>query len=220
MTTPTLETFYYQYQNFKTLLREKGFKTAVSEAVYFNREIVMVERDLNKPLPKLKGDFDLRLITVNEDENNMGVTRKLKFSNKVRELKFNAYSRRGYKAFLGIHNEKVVAEQWWMSALDVQHNIIHPDLRWLKLDLKDGEIYAFDLLIVPEYRGAPLTNKFIFSYINELKKLGHSKIYGTFFLDNIPSLWIHRMLSYNETQKMKRHRFFFLEIKNGKICFA
>ena len=65
---PMLGKFHYQYENFKGLVKERGFKSALNEAVYFNREIILVARDLNKPLPRLRQDFDMSLILLDKKE--------------------------------------------------------------------------------------------------------------------------------------------------------
>lgn len=211
--TSLLEKFHYRLQSLKTLLNEKGFRSAIKEVIYFNREAVIVERYLNKPVPKLKYDFVLHLTPLDR-ENPQEIT-EYKFPNKVRELKCLAYLNKGYKGFLGIDDRKVIAEQWYVC-----NNIKHPDLRWIELDLKNDEIYAFDLFVAPEYRGTSAINVFIASYLTELRTMGFSKTFGYFFSDNIPSQWIHRLFSYSEIKRIKRHRFFLLEIKNGKLCIA
>jgi len=215
---PRLETFRYQYENFKELVKRGGLKSALHESVYFNREMVLVERDLTKPLPKLKKDFDINLILLGRGSSSR--IDDLKFPNKVRELKGRAYSRRGFSAFFAVIGSMVIAEQWWTSSSHIRDKIIHPDLRWMELQLKEDEIYAFDLFVAPEYRGTAATNKFAVTYMNEMRKAGYSKIFGGYFKGNIPSAWFHRTFSFSEIRKVKRSRFFFLEIKNGKLCFA
>jgi hypothetical protein len=215
---PILEKFRYQFENFKELVNQGGLKSALHESVYFNREMVLAERDLTKPLPKLKKDFDITLILIGRGSSTQ--IDELKFPNKVRELKGRAYSRRGFSAFFAVVGSKVIAEQWWISSSHIRDKILHPDLRWMQLQLKEDEIYAFDLFVAPEYRGTPATNKFAVTYLNEMRKAGFSKLFGGYFKNNIPSAWYHRTLLFSEKGKMKRHRFFFLEIKNGKLCFA
>jgi hypothetical protein len=212
------ETFRYQYENFKELMKRGGFKSALHESVYFNREMVLVERDLTKPLPRIKQDFDISLILLGKGSSSR--IDELNFSSKVRYLKGRAYSRRGFSAFFGVIGSKVIAEQWWTSSSHIRDKIIHQDLKWIELQLKEDEIYAFDLFVAPEYRGTPTTNKFAVAYMNEMRKAGYSKLFGGYFRDNIPSAWFHRTFSFGEIRKVKRHRFFLLEIKNGKLCFA
>jgi len=209
--------FHYQYENFKGLVKERGFKSALNEAVYFNREIILVARDLNKPLPRLRQDFDMSLILL--DKKELLKIEDLKFPDKARELKGRAYLCSGFAAFLGVIGKNIIAELWWTNSLHIRDRIIHPDLIWMKLDLKEDEIYGFDVFVAPEYRGTPAPKMFISSYMHELKRIGYSKIFGWIFKDNIPSAWLHRILSFKEIGRVKGHRFFFLEMKNGKLCF-
>jgi hypothetical protein len=211
-----IETFRYQYENFKELMKQEGFKSAIHESIYFNREMVLVERDLTKQLPKLKQDFDIGLILIGKGSSTQ--IDELRFPNKVRELKGLTYSRRGFSAYLAVIGSKVIAEQWWTSSSHVRDKIIHPDPIWMGLELKEAEVYAFDLFVAFEYRGTPVTNKFTLSYMNEMRKAGYSKLYGSYFKDNIPSAWFHHTFSFDERRSVKRHRFLFLEIKDGKLC--
>jgi nicotinamide mononucleotide adenylyltransferase len=213
-----LAKIHYQYENFKGVMKEEGLKAALHEAVYFNREMVLVERDLTKPFPKLRQNFDLAIVMIGEQ--NSSEIEKFEFANKIRMLKSLAYLGKGFWAFLGVSNSKVIAEQWWTNSSNVQKNIIHPDLVWMRLNLKEDEVYAFDLFVSPEYRGTAATNKFVLGYMNELTRAGYVKIFGSYFKDNIASAWFHRVFSFEPLRNVSRYRFFFLEIKDRKICFA
>lgn len=209
------EKIKYQFAQFELLIKEKDLLGALKEALYFNREMVLVEKYLETPLPNLKKIFPMNLILIKGSVLN---SEQYEFSNKVRKMKSKVYLKNGFNAFWGIYKNKIIAEQWWTDFTKDKNT--HPDLKWMKINLKPGEIYAFDLFIDPEYRGSQATNFFIWNYLTELKKLNYQKIYGSFFTDNLPSLWIHRIFSYNEFKKVKRHRFFFFEIKDGKLCFS
>jgi hypothetical protein len=213
-----LEKFYWQYENVKDIVKERGFKSVLSQAVYFNREMVLVSRDLNKPLPKLRRKFDLNLISVGRE--GFEKIEQYAFPSKVREVKARAYLRRGFSAFLGVVGNEIVAEQWWISAADIQQGIIHQDVVWMELDLKKHEIYAFELFVAPAYRGSPVTSVFTASYMSELVRMGYNKILGCYFKDNIPSALHHRFFTFDELGTVSRHRFLFLEVKNGRLCIS
>jgi hypothetical protein len=213
-----LEKFRWQYENLKDLVKEEGFKSTLKQAVYFNREMILVSRDLKKPLPKVKQNFDMNLVLL--DGKELSKIEGFKFPNKVREVKARAYLRRGFAVFLGVIGSDVIAEQWWINSSHIRDGIIHQDVIWMKLDLKEDEIYAFELFVAAKYRGTPATNKFATSYMHELSKMGYSKILGCYFKDNIPSAWHHRVFKFDEIGTVKRHRFFFLEIKNGKLSIS
>jgi hypothetical protein len=213
-----LKKIRYQFEQFKLLIKGKGLKLALKDAFYINREMILVERELDKPLPKMKKFIDLKLVLLNKGD--IEKIKNYEFADKVRKLKSKNYLSKGYNGFFMIKNNKIIAEQWWVSKKINKRGIPHPDLKWMRRELKDGEIYAFDLFISPEFRGSPLTIFFIGSYLMELKKMNFLKIYGCFFTDNIPSLWVHRIFSYNEIGKVMRHRFFCLEIKNKMLCLS
>jgi hypothetical protein len=213
-----LEKLRWQYENVKDLIKEEGFKSTLSQAVYLNREMVLVSRDLKKPLPRVRQNFDMSLILLDGKEKSK--MEGFKFPNKVREVKARTYLRKGFAVFLGVIGSNVIAEQWWINASHVRAGIIHQDVIWMKLDLKEDEIYAFELYVGAEYRGTPATNKFALGFMDELRKMGYSKMFGCYFRDNIPSAWYHRVFKFDEIGIVKRHRFFLLEIKNGRLSIS
>lgn len=215
MNVPVFEKLRCQYHNLLMFIKDEGLKSAFNQAIYLNDEFIVVERDLSKPPPTFRRNFDLRIVTL--EKRNLDEVKNYKFARKVRELKCLSYLKKGYNVFLGVQNTTVIAEQYWISTEQIKANTIHPDLKWMKREIQDNEIFAFELFTSPDYRGTPATNIFLSSYFKELVRLGYAKIFGFFPRNNIPSMWLHRMFSFEETNRVKAHRFLFFHMINGKF---
>lgn len=129
----SLVKIHYQYEDFKNIMKEEGLKKALCEAVYLNREMLLVERDLTKPFPKLRQNFDMGIVVIGKQ--NLQESDKFEFPNKVRKLKSIAYLRKEFTGFLGVIGSKVIAEQWWTNLSHVRNGMVHPDLVWMRVNL-------------------------------------------------------------------------------------
>lgn len=89
--------------------------------------------------------------------------------------------------------------------------ILHPDLDMLGIRAKEKEVYAFDMLIDPSFRGKNLAVPIQRSLQLALKAEGYSLVYGFYWQDNIPAMWMHRSLKFRELPKRWVSRFFFIK---------
>lgn len=96
-----------------------------------------------------------------------------------------------------------------LNRKDGKH-IFHSDLKMLGIACEEGDAYAFDMLIAPKYRGKNLAVPLQKSLQATLKKEGCQRVYGFYWDDNLPALWMHRMLKFKELPKKRISRFFFL----------
>jgi hypothetical protein len=116
--------------------------------------------------------------------------------------------RKGWRGFALIEGATVVGDIWCDAVPGPGNIVAHPDLQLLAISCKEKEVYAFDMLIAPQYRGknfaGPLQRFLHFS----LKKDGFRKVYGFYWDDNLPALWMHRILKFKELPKRQMSRFF------------
>ncbi len=135
-----------------------------------------------------------------------------KWSFAVRSRYFKALRnlRKGWRSFALIEGATVVGDVWCDTVCGPENIVAHPDLKMLGINCKEREVYAFDMLIASHYRGknfaVPL-QRFLHS---SLKNEEFRKVYGFYWNDNLPALWMHRMLKYKELPKRNLSRFFFL----------
>jgi GNAT superfamily N-acetyltransferase len=87
----------------------------------------------------------------------------------------------------------------------------HPDLQWLGINLEKNQVYSFDLFLDPQKRGDNAAAYLQSSFLEHLKEKGIRKVYGYFWSDNIPALWVHRQLKYRELNSVTVNRFFFIK---------
>lgn len=210
---------HYQFESFKDYHTKHGLLSALKEAIYFNKEVIVLERELEKPLPTFAYTSDVKLVRV-ERKNFGELTPLYQGSNKIRLFKSLAYLDSGYSGFLGICQNTLIGDVWWVKGSHNPEQSVHPDLRWLKIHLKDDEVYTFDLFVTPESREKGIANLFVMGYLRGLRRLGYSKAFAYVFTDNIPSMWTQRILSWKEIDRIKRHRFFYIEIKGRYLCLT
>jgi GNAT superfamily N-acetyltransferase len=175
-----------------------------------NRLLTPAEMDLSLPLPdgKVTLNPELRFIELYMDDIQAG---KWTFSVRSRGMKALYKLKRGIRGFALVQDNIVIGDVWCV----VPHNgkpASHPDLKMLGLTCGNGEVYAFDMLIDPAYRGKNLAVPLQRAIQRTLKNEGFVKVYGFFYDDNLPALWMHRMLKYKELTKRKVSRFFFFSI--------
>jgi GNAT superfamily N-acetyltransferase len=69
------------------------------------------------------------------------------------------------------------------------------------------DAYAFDMQIAPEFRGKNLAAPLQRALQSTLKAEGIVKVYGYYWDDNLPALWMHRILKFRELPKRRVSRF-------------
>lgn len=174
--------------------------------ISWNRLITPVEMDLCASLQDgpVTTYEELHFIELHPDDVR---SEKWSFSVRSRGVKALYKIKRGCRGFALVRDNIVVGDIWCVFPKDGKP-ASHPDLKMLGLTCKDGEAYAFDMLIDPAYRGKNLAVPLQRALQRTLKNEGFVKIYGFFYDDNLPALWMHRMLKYKELPKRQVSRFF------------
>jgi GNAT superfamily N-acetyltransferase len=81
----------------------------------------------------------------------------------------------------------------------------------LGITCSDKDAYAFDMYISPAHRGENLAGPLQRLLQAKLKEEGWRKVYGYYWDDNLPALWMHRVLKFKELPKRQVSRFLFYQ---------
>ena len=175
--------------------------------ISWDRSLTPVEMDLSGPLPggTLPADSEMRFVELRLEDIQ---ARKWAFAVQSRAIKAHSKLKRGIRGFAFVSGQMVIGDVWCITP-PIGQSISHPEFRILGLTSAAHEAFAFDMLIDPKYRGKNLAAPLQRSLQHALKKEGFLKVYGSYYDDNLPALWMHRMLKFKELPKRKVTRFFF-----------
>ena len=206
-----LEHFNMIFHMFWESLTKGKLLDILQDQLWNRRVAVPVEMDLTK----LSSQTDL--FKVLEDS----YFTELKLENlQVSDWSFTVPSRRykairnlkrGLRGFALIKGSKIVGDMWCIVPTEANKPVRHPDLDMLGIQAKEKEVYAFDMLIDPSFRGRNLAVPIQRSLQLALKAEGYSLAYGFYWQDNIPAMWMHRSLRFRELPKRWVSRFFFIK---------
>jgi GNAT superfamily N-acetyltransferase len=178
----------------------------IKRQVCRDRLVTPVELDLTAAIPDtgLPANSEFCFVELHSDELRTG---KWNFLVRSRGIKALRNINRGMRGFAFVKDNVVVGDVWCVIP-HPETPVDHPDLKMLGITCKESEVYAFDMLIAPTYRGKNLAVPLQRAIQRTLKNEGYTKIYGAFYDDNLPALWMHRMLKFKELPKRKVSRFF------------
>lgn len=191
-------------------LAEDGVKGVLRPRVFWNRCAIPVEMDLLTanllPAGQLSNP-EFRFVEITIDDLQAG---KWNFAVPSRGVKAVRNLRRGYRGFVAAKDSIIVGDLWCITPRKDGKPIYHPDLRMLDIVCGAGDAYAFDMFIPSTYRGKNLAVPLQKKLQSALKTEGCPRVYGYYWEDNLPALWMHRMLKFKELPKRRVSRFFFL----------
>ena len=90
-----------------------------------------------------------------------------------------------------------------MTRVESRLRWVHGDLRRLRVGLAEDEAYMFDMYIEPEHRGLALSTALFRAAFRGLRARGVVKVKGYYAVDNLPALWMHRVLGYREVGRVR-----------------
>ncbi len=155
-----------------------------------------------------KGKYDLQRYGCSAMHvTDINQIKSFLFMRKSRKIKFSINLRKGLFSYVLIKDDKIIGDIWYIADSG-RITQSFSDLKMLNLSLKDKEVYAFDLFISREERGKDLATVFMFNFLLKLKEEGYTKCYGFYRSDNIPAMWIHRLIGYKELSPVIIHRIF------------
>jgi GNAT superfamily N-acetyltransferase len=191
-------------------LDEGGVRAVFRPRVFWNRiatPVVMELSTTNFPLADHLQSTNFQFVEIIMDDLQ---ARKWCFAIPSRGLKALRNLKRGFRCFAVTEDSTVVGDVWCLIPHKDGKYISHPDLEMLGIKCEKGDVYAFDMYIAPRYRGKDLASplhKFLHARI---KMEGCQKVYGYYWDDNLPALWMHRILRFKELPKRRISRFFFI----------
>jgi GNAT superfamily N-acetyltransferase len=181
-----------------------GVSKTLKDLLYFNREIILVEKDLVAWEPK---DFDQSFEYIIVDRDNSRMIEK-RFNLPL----FYHYTQNNCNSVIAVKDNKCLGFIRWTEDKNFQ------DLQKFGIKLEPDQAYMFDFFIFPEYRGSSAGKDISHYAILNLKNKGISKYFGYFFSDNFPALWWHRTVcKTTEYKKIKVHKLIAVEFLDGKM---
>jgi hypothetical protein len=127
-------------QVFETL-KSEGLLPLFKKVVCWNREIIVVEKNLFKFNLKSKSDIDANLEFINITKKSAHKSKKLTYPLRSRQLKLRNNLINGYQTFAVTKNSEVLGDLWYVGRNNLEEKCSHPDLKWLNLKLAPKEAY-------------------------------------------------------------------------------
>lgn len=195
------------YYQIRAAFEEGGVRSLLHTRVFWQRVATPVEMELSHiPATNAPQGSEDQFIELTQEALSTG---KLSFTEPSRRFKVPGNLRRGWRGFAFVQGSTVMADIWCVTP-QPGSTVIHPDLKMLGIKAEEKEAYAFDMFIGPTFRGKNLAVPIQRSLQSVLKLDGFCKVYGFYWDDNRPALWMHRMLKFKELPKRRVSRFFFL----------
>ncbi|HMZ06786.1 MAG TPA: hypothetical protein PK078_04140 [Anaerolineales bacterium] len=188
---------------------EGGVKNVLRQRFFWKRKATPVEMELRVVAPspaRFLRDYNYAFVEIREEYLRDGM---LYFLPGSRSIKASRNLKKGWRGFALTMHGQVVGDVWCVTPPMEDTLIQHADLEMLGITPRAGEAYAFDMYILPEHRGENLAAPFHRSLHDLLRSEGCNKIYGFYWDDNLPALWMHRIMKFKELPKRQVSRFLF-----------
>lgn len=203
-----------KYFQFIEHYRQEGFFSACRFSLYKCEEAVPVVRNLATLRPAKKPDGVLPVLLDLGPENFYLLD--LHYPLRSRREKVERCFRLGYRSFAMVRNGVVIGDLWYVTRATSRSSQLHPHLQWFGIDLGEQEVYMFDMHVDTKERGNSLTTWFLTSVLFQLRDNGFDKSYGYFAAKNVPALWVHRLIGYEEKSHFMVQRFLLFETARAK----
>lgn len=195
--------------------KSKGYIKAIRDIIFWNKPAIPVFIDCDV--------FNFTKYTFFSDDyalSQFEATMVNKFSGRYRKSRIRKakyYLKKNYHALVILKNNQIIGDIWYVinDPQSAVTKIEHPDLNLLGITLKDYEAYAFDLYLLEKERGHNLSTFFMSSAIKALKEMGVLRVYGYYMKNNIPALWVHKLIGFRELPEVLISRFLFF--RSSKI---
>jgi len=206
-----LESIKVIYHQVIEALAEGGVMNIFRSRVFWNRQAtpaVMELSTFNLPPTGFLQNTDFQFVEITMKGLQTG---KWFFAISSRGVKALRNLKLGRRGFAITDDSIVVGDVWCLTPHKNGKRITHPDLKMLGIICEKDDAYAFDMFVAPGYRGKNLAVPLMKLLHATLKMEGCARVYGYYWNDNIPALWMHRILRFKELPKRRISRFFFLE---------
>lgn len=191
----------------REILTEGNLRAEIQKQIFWNKIATPVEMDLCTLPPNINiyQDTEYKYVELKLADLQ---TEKWVVPLSSRRMKAFQYLKKGWRNFAIVKDSTVVGDVWCVTFPPGLAYHMHPDLKMLGIQYKEGEAYGFDMLIDPAYRGKNLAVPLHRHLQVSLKNEGFTKVYGYYWNDNLPALWMHRMIKFHELPKRRVSRFF------------
>ncbi len=215
------ESLKVRYLQTMEAMKEGGIKHVFQShpQVYKNRVATPVVMDLttaNIAMPTPPPNTSFQFAEIKLEDLQAG---KWTFAVPSRGAKAWVNLKCGLRCFAVVEGNKVVGDIWGYILPESGMLLSHPEIKMmtiLGITLQKGDAYGFDMVIDPAYRGKSLATPLQRFLQVTMKNEGCGKVYGYYWEDNIPALWMHRMLKFKELPKLSISRFFFrMQVRQG-----
>jgi GNAT superfamily N-acetyltransferase len=203
-----------KYFQFIEHWRQKGFLAACRFSLYKCEEAVPVVRNLATLRPAKEPAGGLPEILELGPDNFSSYD--LHYPLRSRRERVERCFRLGYRSFAMVRDGVVIGDLWYVSRATSGAPRPHLHLRWFGIDLGPDEVYMFDMQVDPKERGNSLTTWFLTSVLFRLRDNDYNKAYGYFAAQNVPALWVHRLIGYEEKPHFVVQRFLLYETAHPK----
>lgn len=203
-----------KYYQFIEHYRQEGFLSACRFTLYKCEEAVPVVRNLATLRPaKAPGGVLPVLLDLGPDNF---LSHDLHYPLRSRRERVERCFRLGYRSFAMVRDGVVIGDLWYVTRATSGAPGLHPHLQWFGIDLGEHEVYMFDMHVDPKERGNSLTTWFLSSVLFQLRAKSYDKAYGYFAAHNVPALWVHRLIGYEEKPHFVVQRFLLYETAHAK----
>jgi len=202
-----LTRFNLRFHEVLEALNEGGGRNLLRKRIYFGKTVTPVEMDL-ETLPEGKDPLEGVPYKIVRLTPKMITDETFRFPLKGRELKADRNLEKGLRGYAFVKDDLVVGDIWCACPITKDEKVRHSDMDWLGIEGRAGDVYAFDMYIEPRERGSNLAAPFQSAALYALKAEGFRKVYGYYWTDYLPALWMHRLLKWKERGRVKVWRFF------------
>ena len=177
----------------------------IDHVIFIDRVAIPVEKDLASLLPGKddKQGLDGEIVEIRPE---LIESQQLVYTLRNRHLKALYYLEKGFGGYALVKGNKVSGDIWYFP-LDKKHSGVHSDVEWLGISYGENDIYTFDMYLDQRERGKNASTMLQKGALQGLQQKGFSKAYGYFWANNVPALWVHRILKWKELPRVKVSRF-------------
>lgn len=185
--------------------RDEGASTVFRKSLVAKETAVKTRMVLHRLRtgPAKGGESDMACVEVCRERLD---AKELRYHVRSRHLKAKRNLLIGYKGFALTRTGDVIGDIWYVENTGGSAGRIHPDLTWLDLHLAADDVYMFDMYLMKEHRGGGTARVLLIGALQQLKEKGYRRAYGYYVTHNIPALWMHRMLGYEELSRIEVRR--------------
>jgi hypothetical protein len=203
-----------KYYQFIEHWQQNGFLAACKFSLYKCEEAVPVVRNLATLRPAKPPNGTLPVLLDLGPDNFASYD--LHYPLRSRRERVERCFRLGYRSFAMVRDGVVIGDLWYVAHSTTPTPRLHPHLQWFGIDLGEQEVYMFDMHVDAKERGNSLTTWFLTNVLFTLRNNGYDKAYGYFAAQNVPALWVHRLIGYEEKSHFVVQRFFLYETAHAK----